>query len=449
MSDPLATLPKVVCAFGEGYFVGGCVRDWLMGRRLKDVDLVVTAEPWKVGKAIADPLGAHLFWLREEQRVARVLLPGKDALQVDLQPLATSLEEDLRARDFTVNAMAVPVAEGLVPGARVLDPTGGRADLERRLLRLVGPETLTRDPLRMLRAVRLSEQLRFRLASETEREVRARAELLPRVSRERIRDELFLMLERGHAARALTRLRSLGLLAVMLPESASLTGERWSVVPERVRALRRLRTSAALPLSLRRRLRMVIVAPRPRIALLSWGCLLDPTRPGAQSPSSWARETATRFALGAREASLLSALLREQEAATALLREVVTAGRDLYGFVRRAEGWAAEVLVFAAAGADTAVTSQSLGRVLQGVVRQEAQIAAPLLSGTEVMALCDLKAGPAVGRALEALAEARAEGVIRTPEEAREWLKGQVDCLPMGNSRVFATGERASRGAQR
>jgi poly(A) polymerase len=232
------------------------------------------------------------------------------------------------------------------------------------------------------------------------------------------------MLERGHAARALSRLRSLGLQRILLPETAEICSEAWTEVMTRVRGLLHLRTRRAVPLCLRRRLRAPIVAPRPRSALLVWAYLLTAARPSERPAAAWARETATRFALGAREASLLSALLRERDTAVELLRDVVTSGRELYRFVRRAEGWALEVVFFAAPCLDRPQPPSlpALVAVLDAVLEQEIRIAAPLLTGVEVMSLCSLPAGPAVGRALDALAEARAEGQVRTPEEAREWL---------------------------
>jgi len=259
---------------GEAYFVGGCVRDWLMGRPLKDIDLVIAGDPWRVGQTLADRLGAHLFWLRQEQGVARVLRPGREVFQVDLSPLRLPIEADLQARDFTVNAMGVPLAAGLRDGAPLLDPTGGREDLRHRLLRLVGPETLARDPLRLMRAVRLSEELRFQLEPETEARVRAAAPSLAAVSPERVRDELFLMLAGRHAARALGRLRAFGLLAIFLPEAAALPAQRWSAVVARVRRLHAMLHSRSLPGPVRRRMRQLVTAPRPRQSLLVWAAVL-------------------------------------------------------------------------------------------------------------------------------------------------------------------------------
>jgi poly(A) polymerase len=400
-----------------------------MGRPLKDIDLVVTDDPWRTGQVLADTLGAHLFWLRQEQGVARVLRPGRTGFQVDLSPLKGPIEADLEARDFTVNAMAVPLAAGLREGVPVLDPTGGREDLQQRLLRLVGPETLARDPLRLMRAVRLSEELRFRLEPETEARVRAAAPSLTAVSPERVRDELFLMLVGRHARRALERLRAIGLLAVFLPEAGLLPDQRWAAVLERVRTLQALVGHRSLLPAVRRRLREPVTAPRPRHSLLKWAALLagiaGNAPGGARAPGAdLGHESVSRLKLSVREGALVAAALREEETATVLLRRRATSGRELHRFVRAAGGWATEAVLFAASADPSA--AEALGRladVLAGIAREEAALAAPLLSGGEVMSLLGLPAGPDVGHWLDALAEARAEGQIATPEDARAWLQ--------------------------
>ena len=157
----------------DGYFVGGCVRDWLLERPLKDLDIAVPDHVEQTGRAAARAVGGVFFWLREEMNVGRIVVRGDPLLQIDLVLLAGSLDEDLRRRDFTINAMAVPARAGLVPAAPVIDPTGGRADLAGRRLRLAAPDALERDPLRCLRAFRLRTLLGFIFCPGLEAAIRA------------------------------------------------------------------------------------------------------------------------------------------------------------------------------------------------------------------------------------------------------------------------------------
>ena len=186
---------------GEGaYVVGGAVRDELLGRPVLDLD-VACGDPVGAARAHADATGGALFPLSERHGAWRVAF--RDGRTVDFTPLRNGIEADLATRDFTVNAIARPL------GSRELvDPLGGRPDLERRTLRAVTPDVFRDDPLRLLRAVRLEDELGFRLEDATAALVRRDAALVPRPAGERILDELARLSEAGFR-----RLDELGLLA--------------------------------------------------------------------------------------------------------------------------------------------------------------------------------------------------------------------------------------------
>jgi tRNA nucleotidyltransferase/poly(A) polymerase len=186
---------------GEGaYVVGGAVRDELLGRPVLDLD-VACGDPEGAARAHADATGGALFPLSERHGAWRVAF--RDGRTVDFTPLRNGIEADLATRDFTVNAIARPL------GSRELvDPLGGRADLDRRTLRVVTPDVFRDDPLRLLRAVRLEEELGFRLEDATAALVRRDAALVDRPAGERILDELARLSEAGFR-----RLDELGLLA--------------------------------------------------------------------------------------------------------------------------------------------------------------------------------------------------------------------------------------------
>jgi len=132
-----------------------------------------------------------------------------------------SLEADLRVRDFTVNAMAAPVANWPPSPGDVTDPTGGLADLSARVLRATSPQAFDEDPLRLLRGVRLSAELGMVVEPLTRAAIRERADLLRRPAPERVREELLRLVAAGGAGERVVELDELGLLRTVLPELAS------------------------------------------------------------------------------------------------------------------------------------------------------------------------------------------------------------------------------------
>jgi tRNA nucleotidyltransferase/poly(A) polymerase len=190
---------REVLAGEEAWVVGGAVRDELLGRELVDLDIAVR-EPRRAARAYAARSGGAPFPLSERHGAWRVALD--DGRTVDFTPLPGSIEEDLATRDFSINAIARPLGDG-----EPVDPFGGRIDLEERRLRAVGESVFRDDPLRLLRAVRLEDELDLRLDDETETLVREHAELVGEPAGERILAEL-----RRLSAGGYRRLDSLGLL---------------------------------------------------------------------------------------------------------------------------------------------------------------------------------------------------------------------------------------------
>jgi Poly A polymerase head domain len=206
-------LAREVLAGEEAWVVGGAVRDELLGREIVDLD-IACREPRQAARAYADRAGGAPFPLSERHGAWRVALD--DGRTVDFTPLRDGIEDDLATRDFTINAIAVPLE-----GGEPADPFGGQADLERRVLRAVSPGVFDDDPLRLLRAVRLEDELGFRLDDETARLVQERAALVDRPAGERIVAELVRLSVDGFR-----RAEELGLLAPLGGSVAGLDGER-------------------------------------------------------------------------------------------------------------------------------------------------------------------------------------------------------------------------------
>jgi Poly A polymerase head domain len=202
-------LAREILSGKEAWVVGGAVRDEALGRDLVDLD-VACREPREAAREYAKRSGGDPFPLSERHGAWRVALEG--GRTVDFTPLRDGIEDDLATRDFTINAIAVPLA-----GGEAVDPHRGRADLDAKLIRAVSPAVFTDDPLRLLRAVRLEDELGFVLELETERLVRAQAALVTEPARERALAELVRLSLEGYR-----RADELGLLAPLGGSSAGL-----------------------------------------------------------------------------------------------------------------------------------------------------------------------------------------------------------------------------------
>jgi putative nucleotidyltransferase with HDIG domain len=205
------------------YLVGGAVRDALLGRATHDLDFALAEGALDIARHVADRLQAAYFPLDEERNTARLVIfdeTGK-RIRVDFASFRGSdLESDLQGRDFTVNAMAVDVRN---PQA-LLDPIGGLDDLRTHKLRACTAAAFEDDPVRILRGLRLAAAYRFHILRETREHMRRAVPDLVRVSAERIRDELFHMLDGPTPAACIRAMDMLGILAYVLPELTDLKG---------------------------------------------------------------------------------------------------------------------------------------------------------------------------------------------------------------------------------
>ncbi len=229
--DPgaLAIIRRLREAGHQAYLVGGCVRDHLLGRRPEDWDVATDATPDEIGAlfertvAVGKAFGVMLVVLPEgTYEVATFRGDGEysDGRRPDRVVFAGA-EEDVRRRDFTINALMYDPVEG-----RVLDWVGGLEDIRRRLVRTVGDPALRfrEDHLRLLRAVRFAARTGFDLETRTRDVIRELAPLAASVSGERTGDELTRMLSEGAARRSAELLDETGLLGVLLPEVNALKG---------------------------------------------------------------------------------------------------------------------------------------------------------------------------------------------------------------------------------
>jgi tRNA nucleotidyltransferase (CCA-adding enzyme) len=213
----------------EAYLVGGCVRDLLLGQKPKDWDITTSAEPKKIIE-----LFPHAFYENDYGTVGVVNQEVQDkSLQVievttyrkdarysdsrrpDTVSFNTSLEEDLKRRDFTINAIALDASKG-----QIVDPYKGQEDIARSIINAVGDpdQRFNEDALRIIRAVRLASELNFSVSYETEKSIIKNAENLNKIAIERIRDEFLRIVSCENAMNGIILAHKLKILTYILPE---------------------------------------------------------------------------------------------------------------------------------------------------------------------------------------------------------------------------------------
>jgi putative nucleotidyltransferase with HDIG domain len=239
----------------DAYLVGGAVRDELLGLESKDADFLVPGVDTDSLRAALEPHGRVEDLVVAERLVGVRLHPTDKAVRklapagIEFAPprreLSTgpgrhdfeivadaslSVEDDMRRRDFTVNAMARRLSDGAI-----VDPLDGRADLERRILRTVSNTSFAEDPLRLVRGLRFVSQLGFELEAGTLEHMKAEARAVALVSGERIAEELSKLLLGAHPRDALLIARDTGVLVELIPEfgpARFLTDHIFAVVQE-------------------------------------------------------------------------------------------------------------------------------------------------------------------------------------------------------------------------
>lgn len=206
------------------WLTGGCVRDVLLGRPTHDFDVVVEKRAIDLARALADETGGSFVLLDAEHQVARTLLRlGDVSVAVDWAELrGGSIEADLRLRDLTINAVAVPLQDAVdcagLAGELLIDPLDGLDALRRRQLHPCSEDLFRADPLRVLRAVRLAAELSFAISPELHTLLQRDGLLVTHSAAERVREELVRLLLTPHSAVFLRYLDQLHVLTALIPE---------------------------------------------------------------------------------------------------------------------------------------------------------------------------------------------------------------------------------------
>lgn len=469
-ADPLE-LARTALAGRDAWLVGGAVRDRQLGREQIDLDVVVDMAPAGAARAIAEAARAvgqrpACFALSEEFGAWRVAAPG-GAWQIDVEGMrGGSLAADLALRDFTVNAIAEPLA-----GGEPIDPLGGRSDLRARWLRQAGPKAFADDPLRVLRLVRVAVELDLNIDPETLEAARGQAPRLAEISPERVFLELRRILASSRAVLGLELMERAGAAAVVLPELVRLRGVEQSryhhrdvhghtlEVLERAVAL----TSGARDMSgllgsdnagaVAALLAEPLADGMTRGQALRWGALLhDAAKPATRAVrpldrrvtffghdlvgAQLARDVLGRLRTSVRLREHVAGLVRWHLRLGFLVHERQPLAREqVYAYLRDCEPVEVDVTLLSACDrlATRGAKSERAIEAHLGLTRtmladalawRERGAPKPLLRGDELAAAVGVAAGPRVGELLERLVEAQFTGRVSTREQALAFVRG-------------------------
>jgi len=446
---------REVFAGREAWIVGGAVRDRLLGRATTDLDLATVEDPKDAARALARATDGAPFRLSGAFGAWRVVGRGH-SWHVDLVVLRDGdIATDLAARDFTLNAMAEPLA-----GGELLDPHGGRADLEARRLRMVTAHALADDPLRTLRAVRIAVDLELTIEPDTAAAIARESPGLERVAAERVFGELKHLIRSPAVRTGLRLMDAHGITEHVLPELPPLRGveqnrfhhldvlDHTLEVLDQVVAIERdpfaagfgehadavgdlLREPLADELTRGDSMR---IAALLHDAAKPWTRVERPDggfgfpghdREGAQV----ARSALRRLRASEKLADHVAALCLHHLRLGFLVHERPLDRRAVWRYLRATEPHAADVTVFTVADrlatrgekSEPAIRAHlELAREVLGpaLARRAAGPPAPLLRGDELARELGLRAGPELGELLAQLEEDRFAGAIRTREDA-------------------------------
>lgn len=476
----------------EIHLVGGAVRDLLISRFSPDLDFAVPSNGISIARNIANALKADFMILDGERDTGRVIVIHEDGSRTYMD-FATyrgeNLEEDLRNRDFTINAIAYNLQN-----ETLIDPTGGGADIRAKVIRACLPTSLSDDPVRILRAVRQAAAFGFTIEKNTRQWMKQAAGQIGSVSTERLRDEVFKILNGPKVSAALRALDMLGVLPHLMPELLNMKGveqspphvhDVWThtlaVLDHLDQILSDLRVgydaektgdmfTGLLSLRLGRYREQVAAhfsnslnKDRSHRSLLFFAALYhDVSKPDTKTIDENGRirffdhdlkgavvvaERAHAFNLSNDEIERLQEIVRHHMRihffADRLEKEDQTPSRKaIYRFFRDSGKAGIDLILLALADVRATLANDlsveawgvylDVARILlEHYWEKPEEVVAPprLLDGNDLMEALTLAPGPLVGQLLETIRENQAAGKITTKEEALEFARAEISKL--------------------
>jgi putative nucleotidyltransferase with HDIG domain len=471
----LTTLADAMSLAGVAcYLVGGVIRDTIRPAlddsdepSLRDVDFAVPLQGLSVAEAWANRNGGRPVVLDNEHPTLRIVAP--DGSTADFTALrAQTLDADLRRRDFTVNAIAVSLAE-LVgeSNAAVVDPCVGVADVERGVLRWASASSLADDPLRMLRAFRFVATPGYELDPTCVDSIRADRHRIHESANERVRDELFRILATNRAYATLRAMDDLRLLTEVLPELEPMRGvpqndyHHLDVWEHTLEAIQRFDAEpvpeplAECADAIHGVLRTVVAQGITMAALVRFGLLFhDVAKPQTRSVESDGRvrfighdeigaeiayATAKRLTLANRACEVIKTLVAEHLATMHLSGDGAPSSKAIRRFCRRIGDLTSCVLAHSWADmnasrgpARTVAQRTRTAAVLRETARVYFNQTLPLrnrrrlITGRDLMTIFGVAEGPIVGALLNRVQEAQLDGTVQNRDDALALVRDEL-----------------------
>ncbi len=438
------------------YLVGGAVRDILLGKPVHDLDFVVPRGAIRLSLKTGDAFGWPAYILDKERDTGRVVIAEQDTTLDFAKFRGANLEEDLKDRDFTINALALPATAQFKES--VIDFTQGIQALDDKIIQLANPDALKNDPVRAIRAIRQSHSLSLEIEPTTQQKIKEAVGLLSQPSGERIRDEWLKVLSIQNPTLAIRQLHSFGLLKAILPELAQRLDEHEDALPIFSKAIQiehfifEEKKDSELEATIQQTLkpfathlksfwqREIDGGLNGRILLRTLALILDNNQ--AESAHATSEKFEERFRALAFSNQAINHIIkgiRHQNRLHKLLDQVTDqpfTSRHIYRYYLDLENEGIDVLIITLATLllwDNKSSNNNDLKVIAGLLegrfdRYEQVINPPILiNGRDLIKQFNLQPGPEIGRILRLIKEEQAAGGIHTLEEALSFASSALN----------------------
>lgn len=443
-------IKKIVPPSMKIYLVGGAVRDILLNRKIRDFDFSVEGLVRPIGKNVANELNGAYYVLDDEREMVRVIIDDETMGQFDVDIALMSgddIANDLRERDFTLNAMAIELTDPPV----LVDPLNGLMDLNNGILHMCSPESLKNDPLRALRAVRMCLEFGLRMDDELTAELASVRGLMGRSSMERYRDELFKIVKLNKNSHAVRIFARFGFLEHLFPGAAAGFSEVKVRNIENADLFSRMMTrreaedeSLKDPFMAYASQRLGNYKPalkaffdktlalyHSRRMLLSYASIVCELTDDIEQIRQWC----VRLAFSSTELAFVMSAIQSRKYLIDFPNVLNCSDVDIYRYFRQfKEGGVAGFALYLACMYSEREIPDAYKHWCDRVVFIQNMISAyfsrymevidpkPLMSGNDIQTLLQIPAGPMIGKAKNALIEAQISGSVRTISEAESFL---------------------------